>query len=217
MATESYFSSLDASTVVRNGRPPLLSIQEVSEIIKKYFNFKEVDVLSIKSLPSYRDRTYYFQGENPDESNHEFVFKLSNPLSTPLDVMEGVNEVMKHLNSCSLHSPYPVASNTGRALVELSSAELLSDSNHSDKKMKYPVYILSFIPGQIFDHVEKEILTPQLLGELGELLGKIDKELMVIIGRGSGCMCGFMLGWGKGGRCLFPALFIFFTIGKCFK
>lgn len=180
-STEGLFSSPDSSAVIRNGRPPLLSMQEVSKIIKKYFNFKHVDMLSIKSLPSYRDRTYYFQGENPDESNHEFVFKLSNPLSTPLDVMEGVNEVMKHLNSCNLHSPYPIASDTGKALVELSSAELLSDCNHSDSKMKYPVYVLSFIPGQIFDHVKKEILTPVLLSELGELLGKIDKELMVII------------------------------------
>lgn len=179
---ESLLSSQDASAVVKEGRPPHLSTKKVSEIIKKYFNFKEVNELSVKSFPSYRDRTYYFQGENPDESNYEFVFKLSNPLSTSFDVMKGVNEVMKHLNSHSLLSPYPLASHTGAELVELSSAELLSNSDHTQsdqKKMKYPVFVLSFIPGEIFDHVDKAILTPALLSEVGELLGKIDKELMV--------------------------------------
>lgn len=185
MATADLLSSQDASAVIKDGRPPLLSTQEASEIIKKHFNFKKVNELSVKSFPSYRDRTYYFQGENPDESYHEFVFKLSNPLSTSLDVMEGVNEVMKHLNSHSLLSPYPLASHTGKELIELSSAELLYNTDHiqSDqkKKMKYPVYVLCFIPGQIFDHVDKAILTPALLSEVGELLGRIDKELMVIV------------------------------------
>lgn len=169
---------------VAEGRPPLLSSKDASLIIKKHFNFDKVNESSIKSFPSYRDRNYYFQGESIGESEFEFVFKLSNPLSTPFDVMDGVNQVMKHLYSCSLLSPYPLTSRTGKELVELSGAELLSDtgSDHAEhKNMKYPVYVLSFIPGFIFDHVDKKFLTPALLHEVGDLLGKIDKELMVRI------------------------------------
>ena len=172
----------DASLVVKEGRPPLLSNQEVTTIIKKHFNFKEVNELSVKCLPSYRDRTYYFRGETPNEANSEFIFKLSNPLATSFDVMEGVTEVMKHLNSCSLVSPCPLASTMGKELVELSSIDLLFNIDQilfDKRKMKYPVYVLSFIPGYIFDHVEKTILTPAVLSEVGLLLGKMDKELMV--------------------------------------
>jgi Ser/Thr protein kinase RdoA (MazF antagonist) len=53
----------------------------------------------------------------------------------------------------------------------------------AENAMKYAVYVLSYIPGKIFDHVDKQCLTPALLHEIGELLGKIDKELMV-----SACM-----------------------------
>lgn len=167
------------------GRPPLLSNQDASNVIKKHFNFKKVNEDSIKTFPSYRDRTYYFQGECTDELNNEFVFKLSNPLSTSFAVMEGVIDVMKHLNSHSLFSPYPLASRTGKEIIHLSSPELLSEesSNEDDTNdkeiMKFPVCVLSFIPGKIFDHVDKKFLAPSLLYEVGELLGKINKELMV--------------------------------------
>lgn len=179
---------------VAAGRPPSLSNHETSAILTKHFNFKAVIDVSIKAFPSYRDRNYFFQGDYIDESTNAFVFKLSNPLSTSLDVMEGVNQVMKHLNSRSLLSPYPLSSQTGRDVFQLSGAELKdvnSEENimsaerkkdgdsEEDNVMKYPVYVLSFIPGQIFDHVEKKHITPALLYEVGELLGKIDKELMV--------------------------------------
>lgn len=166
---------------VAAGRPPFLSDQQALGIIKKYFNFKEVDKTSIKEFPSYRDRNYYFQGECADESHHEFVFKQSNPLSTTFEVMEGVNAVMKHLHSRSLKTPYPLPSQKGSDLIELSKSELLSNTEVDDNVpgMKYPVYVLSFIPGEIFDHVDKSSLTPELLTEVGEFLGKMDKELMV--------------------------------------
>lgn len=147
-----------------------------------------MDGLSIKAFPSYRDRNYYFQGDYTDHPKNSFVFKLSNPLSTSFEVMESVNHVMKHLHSRSLMSPYPLATQTGEDLIQLSSAQLKESevdsieyqvSNEGTDIMNYPVYVLSFIPGHIFDQVDKRHLTPALLCEVGELLGKIDKELMV--------------------------------------
>lgn len=106
-----------------------------------------------------------------------------NPLSTSYEVVEGIIKVMKHLTSHKLPCPHPIASCKGNEQIELSGAELLSEGGSypgSDKeRMKYPIYVLSFIPGQVFDHVDKKFLTPALLHEVGELLGKIDKELMV--------------------------------------
>lgn len=163
---------------VAKGRPPSLTNEESSTVIARHFNFKEVNEASIKAFPSYRDRNYFFQGESTKSSDNEFVFKLSNPLSSSFSVMEGVNEVMSHLNSHSLQSPYPLSSRTGKDLIQLSSGELRG-STDDEKSMKYPVYVLSFIHGEIFDHVDKRYLTPELLYEIGELLGKIDMELMV--------------------------------------
>ena len=165
------------------GRPPLLSNDMVSTVMTNYFNFKEVSQLSIRSLPSYRDRTYYLRGETYEDSLYEFILKLSNPFSTSLEVIEGVNEVMKHLYSCGLLSPYPLPSKSGKELVVLTSDALAKNGDQKEgvaNGLKYPTCVLSFIPGHIFDHVDKVYLTPSLLNEIGVLLGKIDKELMVI-------------------------------------
>ena len=173
---------------VAKGRPPSLTNEESSKVITRHFSFKEVNNASIKAFPSYRDRNYFFQGESTESSDNEFVFKLSNPLSSSFSVMEGVNEVMRHLNSRNLQSPYPLSSRTGKDLIQLSSAELKGSADE-EKSMKYPVYVLSFIPGDIFDHVDKRHLTPELLYEVGELLGKIDKELMVCYPNGMCMVC----------------------------
>jgi Ser/Thr protein kinase RdoA (MazF antagonist) len=181
---------------VAAGRPPSLSKFETSALLVEHFSFRAVDDVSIKPFPSYRDRNCFFRGDHKTSAADAYVFKLSNPMSTSLDVMDGVNQVMKHLNSSNLLSPYPLASHGGNDLVQLSRVELKKDGytenqlskdtiltraepKDDQNTMKYPVYVLSYIPGQIFDHVDKQCLTPALLHEIGELLGKIDKELMV--------------------------------------
>lgn len=224
------------------GRPPVLSAEEVSRIVTEYFNFSSVRQDTLRQLPSYCDRNFYFQGERGEDEGQEFILKLSNPLSTSYGVVKGIIRVMKHLTSCGIVCPCPLPSETGGDLLQLSTTELknsagseesdiskcqlssaelknsnseelcraelkkdsdsivkcqLRDTNSKENTkqelssveakdcgseentLKYPVYLLSFIPGQIFDHVDKKYLTPALLYEIGELLGKIDKELMV--------------------------------------
>ena len=166
---------------VAAGRPPFLSNHDVITLLTNYFNFKKVYESSIKSFPSYRDRTYYFQGEQSDEIVNGYILKLNNPLSTPVEVIDGVNKVMKHLHSRGLLSPCPLVSSTGKDYIKLACDELTSETGNIDtiNKQKYTVCVLSFIPGQVFDHVEKKFLTDTLLHEIGESLGKMDKELMV--------------------------------------
>lgn len=179
MQSISYTYDFVEKMSIAGGRPPSLTTEEASRVITKHFNFKKVYDVSIKAFPSYRDRNYFFEGECVDEPTKEFVFKLSNPLSTSVDVMEGVNEVMKHLHSKSMLTPYPLCSRRGKDLVQLTNTQLKKEDDTVDKNsMKYPVYVLSYIPGKIFDEVNKKHLTPALLYEVGELLGKMDKELM---------------------------------------
>lgn len=164
------------------GRPPLLTHKAVSTLVKRYFNFTKVSEHTIKTFPSYSDRNYYFQGENPSERDCEFILKIINS-TTSYQAIDGIVNVMKHLNSQNLPCPGSLDSRTGENSIQLLRTELLSEpctsSADSDNTMKYPVYVLKFVPGKLFDDVEKEFLTPALLQEVGSLLGKMDKELLV--------------------------------------
>ena len=160
------------------GRPPQLTASAVAMTIKKYFDFSEVYEQTCKVLPSWSDRIWYFQGKITEASAGEYVLKIINPEVASHKATEGALEVMKHLFSRHLLVPCPISSRTGRNSLLLSSADLFS-LEQGDKDMRYPVYLLSYIPGKLFDSLEKKHLTPALLYEVGELVGKIDKELMV--------------------------------------
>ena len=48
-----------------------------------------------------------------------YALKLNNGLSTPVEVIDGVNKVMKHLHSRGLLSPCPLVSSTGKDYINL--------------------------------------------------------------------------------------------------
>ena len=179
---------MDTSTPTAAGRPPLLSAQQVCALVTRYFNLSNVCKNSVGNLPSYSDRNYHLQGESDDK----YVLKVMNPLCTSCVGVEGILQVLRHLDSCFLATtPHPMTTQSGEYLIELSSAELKTGVANAELRtgdnelrtldLKYPVFLLTFIPGLMFDHVDKHFLTPALLYEVGELLGKIDLELMVCI------------------------------------
>ena len=190
------------------GRPPSLSNKSVSQVVRKHFNFKTVDENSIKALPSYDDRNYYFRGEHLYRDGYEFVLKLNNPLHTSFEEMEALVCLMKHLDSCNLKfsTPSPVTTKEGRNVIQLSSKELVvvtdeqlcssptgtcvkmnngDDSIVSNKSvgdvrsLSYHVSVLSFIPGCVLDSIDKTLLTSAMLFQVGEMIGIVDKELRV--------------------------------------
>ena len=195
------------------GRPPSLWHRSVSEIVRKHFNFKTVDQNSVKTLPSYDDRNYYFRGEHLYRDGYEFVLKLNNPLRTSFEEMEALACLMKHLDSCNLKfsTPFPVTTKEGRNVIQLSSKELVvvtdeqlcssptgtcvdsSTMNNGDdsivsnksvgdvRGLSYPVSVQSFIPGCVFDSIDKTLLTSAMLFQVGEMIGIVDKELRVSI------------------------------------
>lgn len=191
----------DSSIVMSQalGRPPPLSAKAVCKLACKHFNFKNATENSVKSFPSYDDRNYYLCGEpwNTEGSEYEFVLKLNNPNQTSFQVVKGINDIVLQLKSCGFKFslPCPVFNSAGLSILELSAAELAKTSlsgestssqdmaNGSavdDPSMRYPVSVLSFIPGDMFDSIGKKYLTPALLYEAGVTLATIDKEFKVL-------------------------------------
>ena len=188
------------------GRPPELSNQDVSRIVCKYFNFTSVQEDVIKRFPSFEDRNFYFEAINNDGKCGGFILRLSNPLGILLEELQGIHDLLKHLKSCGLALSYPLESQSGPTIVPLSLDQLVagevqssthtgnevregnrSGSNPSGPLVKqiptllYYAYVLVFVPGKIFHDIDKKFLVPSLLFEYGELIGRIDKELMVSV------------------------------------
>lgn len=167
---------------VLSSRPPPLTNQEVSTLALTHFDLTNVLESDIRSLPSYYDRNYYLKGSKGGESPSEFVLKIFNPQSTTLQHLQEIIHVLKHLFSCGITCSRPVVSCTGKELVQLCSAQLLNktkDSGTDINAAKFLVCLLVYIPGEVFDLVDKKFLTANLIAEVGELMGRIDSELMV--------------------------------------
>jgi len=62
---------------VAAGRPPPLTNRIVADLVCKHFHFTKVEENSVKSLPSYQDRNYYFHGTNSFGVTSEYVLKLN--------------------------------------------------------------------------------------------------------------------------------------------
>ena len=184
------------------GRPPKLPKSAISRVVLKYFNFSVVHEESIKNFPSYYDSSCYFQGKTPAGGGNEFVLKLTNPLHTSFSELKGIYEAIKHVQSCGLIPQCPQKSRAGPDAIQLSHKELLEgdcsghDSsvpkgeagadriNNTTAMLDEPfcyVSVLSYAEGEIFDHVEKKYLTPNLLYEIGVMSAKMDKELVSVI------------------------------------
>lgn len=172
------------------GRPPSLSPEAVCKLVSKYFNVRNIVEDSVKALPSYDDVNYYLRGEAVDDSQcTEFVLKVANPVYTSFPVIEGLNKLMCHVSSSGFKfaTSCPIISRAGTDIISLTveqmgldgSSEASTNSNCNSANMTYPVRLLPFIPGEVFDAVDKQYLTPAVLSEVGETLAMIDKELKV--------------------------------------
>ena len=157
-------------------RPPSLTAQSVARLLTTYFGFTEVSEPSIKSLPSYYDRNYYFKGKHEAVDHCEYILKVMNPTSTAYKVVDGIIDVMKHLHSNGFPCPQPIIPDK---LIELSEEELSGKKCHEENGIKYPIFALSFIPGEVFSGVNQDFRTPELFREVGKLLGRLDKDLLV--------------------------------------
>ena len=169
------------------GRPPPLSEAAVSGLVCKYFQFCNVVQDSIKPLQSYYDRNYYFRGQLSGVESSEFILKVFNYVHISFEIVQEVTAAMKHINSCELFFSAPCAlkSTNGNECILLTHDELTLkeaetvNSTPMKTEEAYSVRVLKYIPGEMFDEVDKRFLTPDLICEIGKMIGSIDKEFKV--------------------------------------
>jgi hypothetical protein len=182
------------------GRPPSLSSAAVAKLVKEYFYFRHVDELSVKQLPSYDDRNFYFRGTmTPDLepatgisssilSEGEYILKLNNPLIVSYDVLKGINDLLNHLHAKNFNKcNQPLASREGGDLLKITKDKLLEYGGNlepmetGDKSGECTFFLraLTFIPGECFDKVDKHFLTPRLLYDVGHCVGSAEAILQV--------------------------------------
>ena len=183
------------------GRPPSLSSAAIAKLVKEYFYFHDVDERSVKQLPSYDDRNFYFRGcaTTPEPassitsrsilSDREYILKLNNPLIVSYDVLSGINDLLNHLHAKSFTKCNQPLASRGGDLLKITKEELLEYEGHlepvetGDKsgECTYFLRVLTFIPGECFDKVDKHCLTPRLLYDVGHCIGSAEAILQVAI------------------------------------
>ena len=199
MAT-SYLQRIMSSNAA--GRPPSLNSAAVAKLVKEYFYFHDVDERSVKQLPSYDDRNFYFRGSTTTStpepassissrsimSDREYILKLNNPLIVSYDVLRGINDLLNHLHAKNFTKCNQVlASREGGDLLKITKEKLLEYEDHlepvetGDKsgECTYFLRVLTFIPGDCFDKVDKHYLTPRLLYDVGHCIGSAEAILQV--------------------------------------
>ena len=176
------------------GRPPDLCAHAVAELICKLFPFKEVEEYSVNQLESYDDRNFYFCGDLEREfqtlgngiksDSREFVFKLSNPLLASYEVTEGLNAIMQHLNQEGFNCPLPLKGRKGSEIENVSESQLIETQRNNSvcgNERIFCARVLTFIPGELMDRVNEHCLTPQLLYNIGNFVGRMDTALQVTL------------------------------------
>lgn len=173
------------------GRPPFLSPEAVCKLVSRYFRVRNVVEDSVKVFPAYDDVNYYLRGELLDHYCTEFVLKVVNPVHTSLPVLKSISKLMSYISSrgFKFSTPCPQLSSAGTDILSLTTKELkglpaspkdlIAGSVENPENMEYNVLLLSFIPGELLDNIEKKYLTPAVLKEVGEMIATIDKELKV--------------------------------------
>lgn len=167
--------------IMNDNRPPNLDSEAICSLLKELYPFEDVDRSSVKELPGYEDRNFYFKGRlNPEAvscATEEFILKVSH-LTNSCELLEGVNEVMDHLKSRDFRCNYAIRNNSGEKIALLSENQLLrgNPSMRTGRAAQYPVRVLTYVPGETLEAVQ---ITPRLAFDVGMLAGSIDKALLV--------------------------------------
>ncbi len=139
--------------------PPQFGEQEVKEMAKRLYGF---DGVSVKLLGSYIDLNYYLQ----DDTGREFVFKIANA-HEKREILEAQFQAMKQMadHRVTLKSPQVRPTLQGE---EITTVKSTAGTTHL-------VYMLTFLPGTFFGELQDH--PPELLENLGRVLGEMDKAL----------------------------------------
>ena len=202
----SFASWCSNMNTVTAGRPPSLSHATVAKLVKDFFPFKAVDEQSVKQFPAYDDRNFYFRGtleegapawkpsatptteadpKAVENFKKEYVLKLGNPLFASYEVLKGTNALLNHLhaNGCTW-CIRPIVGRDGADVFVIAKEKLREYDSTLElpEKIAEPnvhMRVVTFIPGECFDEVEKHYLTPRLLYDLGHRMGSANTVMQV--------------------------------------
>lgn len=190
---------------VTAGRPPSLSNAAVAKLVKDFFPFKAVDELSVKQFPSYDDRNFYFRGtleeapswepsatcaantdpKSAEDFEKEYVLKLGNPMFASYEVLNGTNALLNHLHAKGFtRCICPLVGRAGADVMVIARERLREYDSTLEVPEKMPepnvhLRVVTFIPGECFDEVDKHYLTPRLLYDLGHCMGNVNSIMQV--------------------------------------
>ena len=136
----------------------------------------------IVNLPSTDEIT---SGDStPGVCEYEFVLKIFNSLHTPVNTVRGISEIWSHMQSKGFNCTAMLLTKQGSSIASLTIKELsmfddepVLKSENGD--LSCAVRVMRYIPGELFDKVDKKYLTPRLMYEVGALIGKVDAVLQV--------------------------------------
>jgi 4-aminobutyrate aminotransferase-like enzyme/Ser/Thr protein kinase RdoA (MazF antagonist) len=139
--------------------PPQFSEKEVKRMAKQLYG---LDPVSVKPLDSSIDLNFYLQ----EKTGRQLVFKIANSLEQR-DILEAQFQAMKNMaaHQLTLKSPqvYPTLKSE-----EITAVKSAAGTTHL-------VYLLTFLPGTFFGELQDH--PPELLENLGQVLGQMDKAL----------------------------------------
>src|SRR5581483_10343415 len=139
---------------------PNLSEDDAKSLAERLFRLHSNTILS---LPSERDQNFYIK----DPSDKEFILKIAGP-AEKIETLDMQNKAMNYLNDRMGEGFFP------RVCLTASNEEIATITSASG--LHYCVRLLTYLPGRVFVNVRPH--SPALLRSLGELLGKVDAELM---------------------------------------
>lgn len=153
--------------------------------IKLVSNIWGFDVQQINELDSYDDRNFHVmvreEHSNPFVDRictHGYVLKVLNSLqSRNLDIIDGQNQMMLHLNREGFTCQIPIQTLKGelQTVVEIPREEPNANCpQEKDSSSKNLLRLLTYIPGNVLSSVP---LTDELLYAYGKYVGQITKCL----------------------------------------
>jgi Ser/Thr protein kinase RdoA (MazF antagonist) len=163
---------------------PLVSKELALSLVQKYF---DLEVVEVKELDSYQDRNFYLKTiqKHEDHENIEFVLKILNYVDSAIEGMvEAQSAAMLFLKDKGLVCPVPVLTSSGSRIVYRDCSKLdssqIDDSRIGAVSNKLSaIRLLRYVPGELLKDVS--VLTPDLLFDLGQYIGKLDEILKVFI------------------------------------
>ncbi len=167
-----------------SGRPPQLKPASIVKLIKLYYDFEQVTEDFVTQFPSYYDLNFYFRGLY-QEIEGEYMLKVLNRVRISIAMASGLSVLWSHLNENGLNYTSMLPNKKGERVSTLTLRELVQFEEEQPPEavlaFLFSVRVMRFVPGEVFDMVDKHYLTPHLLFQVGAFVGRIDTALKVII------------------------------------